>query len=582
MDRSFYIDLLEITVIGSLDKKIMMIKIFTKRLISKKTVLTGIIAVLLVCFIVGCSRQSNDGNRESSSEQNSDETVMSAMEEGIYRADIQLEGGTGRASVVSPAVLTITDGNAYVVIQWSSSHYDYMVVDDEKYFPVNTDGNSTFEIPVRAFDEPIPVIADTTAMSTPHEIEYTMTFHLVEDMQSGESAGQNSAEESAETEENIENGDAGEGAFGQKTDIVWKDAAGISQELIWDHSMELQYAKEFHADFYKDDYVLLQIAGDTEYLLIPEGKAVPKDISSDIVILQQPLHNIYLVASAVMDMFISMDALDTLRFSGLKQDSWYLEKAVQAMQSGDILYAGKYSAPDYEQILKEKCGLAIENTMIYHTPAVKEQLEKFGVPVLVDYSSYEEEPFARMEWIKLYGLLIGREEAADAAYEKQVSIFTALEKELQENGTDSGTEDAPTVAFFYITNSGQVNVRKSTDYLPRMIEMSGGSYIFQNLGAESSAASSTISMQMEEFYAATREADYIIYNSTTVGELRSMEDLIGKNPLLAKFKAVKDNRVYCTSKNLYQASMELGTIVGDLRHMLKGEESQMTYLFSLK
>lgn len=563
----------------------MVIKMFTKRLIQKKKVLTGMIAALLICLIVGCSRQSSDGSEGSSDkEQNSAGTAISAMAEGSYTIEIQLEGGTGRASVASPADLTVTDGKAYAVVQWSSSHYDYMVVDDEKYLPVNTDGNSTFEIPVTVFDKPVPIIADTTAMSTPHEVEYTMTFHLLDDTQSGASVGQNNEEDSGETEENTDNDGAGEEgeAFGQKKDIIWKEPSEISSELIWDHSMELQYAKEFHADFYQDDYVLLQIAGDTEYLLIPEGKSVPRDLSADVVVLQKPFHNIYLVASAVMDMFISMDALDTLRFSGLKQDSWYLEKAAQAMQAGDILYAGKYSAPDYEQILKEKCGLAIENTMIYHTPAVKEQLEKFGVPVLVDYSSYEEEPLARMEWIKLYGLLIGREEEANAAYEKQAGIFSALEKEIQENAAESGKKDAPTVAFFYITNSGQVNVRKSADYLPRMIGMAGGSYIFRDLGEDSSSASSTISMQMEEFYAAAREADYIIYNSTTVGELQSIEDLIGKNPLLAKFKAVKDNKVYCTSKNLYQASMELGIIVGDLRYMLKGEESQMTYLFQLK
>ena len=80
------------------------------------------------------------------------------------------------------------------------------------------------------------------------------------------------------------------------------------------------------------------------------------------------------------------------------------------METGDILYAGNYSAPDYEQILAEGCDLAIENTMVYHTPEVKEQLEKFGIPVMVDYSSYETEPLGRTEWVKLYGLLADRED----------------------------------------------------------------------------------------------------------------------------------------------------------------------------
>ena len=87
-----------------------------------------------------------------------------------------LEGGSGRATVDSPAVLTVADGKMTATIVWSSPNYDYMLVDGEKYLPTNTEGNSTFEIPVTALDTPLDVVGDTVAMSTPHEIEYTLTF----------------------------------------------------------------------------------------------------------------------------------------------------------------------------------------------------------------------------------------------------------------------------------------------------------------------------------------------------------------------------------------------------------------------
>lgn len=96
--------------------------------------------------------------------------------DGTYTIDVQLEGGSGKASVQSPAQLRIENGIAYATIIWSSSNYDYMKVDDVQYLPLNTDGNSTFEIPVKAFDRKLPVLADTTAMSTPHEIQYTLYF----------------------------------------------------------------------------------------------------------------------------------------------------------------------------------------------------------------------------------------------------------------------------------------------------------------------------------------------------------------------------------------------------------------------
>lgn len=98
------------------------------------------------------------------------------LEDGLYTVDVQLEGGSGRASITSPAELTVQSGKKIARIEWSSSHYDYMVVQDEKLLPVNTEGNSVFEVPVSVFDEAIPITADTTAMSIPHEIEYTLTF----------------------------------------------------------------------------------------------------------------------------------------------------------------------------------------------------------------------------------------------------------------------------------------------------------------------------------------------------------------------------------------------------------------------
>ena len=98
--------------------------------------------------------------------------------DGEYSVNVTLEGGSGRATVESPAALTVADGKMTAVIRWSSPNYDYMIVDGEKYLPTNTEGNSTFEIPVSALGTPLTVTADTVAMSTPHEIEYTLTFAL--------------------------------------------------------------------------------------------------------------------------------------------------------------------------------------------------------------------------------------------------------------------------------------------------------------------------------------------------------------------------------------------------------------------
>ena len=172
-----------------------------------------------------------------------------------------------------------------------------------------------------------------------------------------------------------------------------------------------------------------------------------------------------------MDDFIHLDAMDLIALSGTKDTGWYLPEARTAMEEGKIAYAGKYSAPDYEKILSSDCGLAVESTMIYHTPEVKEQLERLGIPVLVERSSYESHPLGRMEWLKLYAVLLGREELAGELFNRQMSALNAV----------MGQEPTgKTVAFFYVSSNGYVNVRKPGDYVAKMIELAGGTYAPRN------------------------------------------------------------------------------------------------------
>lgn len=117
-------------------------------------------------------------NLQADGDKSGDGQQSEAMpEDGTYTVEVTLEGGSGKAKIESPAEVTVKDGKATATVTWSSPNYDYMLVDGEKYLPVNTEGNSVFEIPVAAFDRPIPVVGDTVAMSKPHEIDYTLTFH---------------------------------------------------------------------------------------------------------------------------------------------------------------------------------------------------------------------------------------------------------------------------------------------------------------------------------------------------------------------------------------------------------------------
>lgn len=339
-------------------------------------------------------------------------------------------------------------------------------------------------------------------------------------------------------------------------------APADTDELVFDHTYLLDYATQFTADCYTDGSTLLTIPdAQAKFLVRPEGAAALHIVPEGVTVLQQPVQNIYLVSTSAMDLFLHLDALDSIALSGTRAEGWYLDEAKQAMQSGRIAYAGKYSAPDYERILTAECGLAVENTMIYHTPEVKEQLERFGIPVLVERSSYESSPLARMEWIKLYGILLGKEALAEEVFARQAQRIAPL---LEQPSTGKRC------AFFSITSSGLATVRKSGDYVAQMIGMAGGEYVFADL-ADSGNSLSTMNIPLEDLYAGVRDADVLIYNGTIEGTISTKEELLARCALLAECRAVQSGDIWCTTPSFFQRSMALADFMLDLHTVFTGE-----------
>ena len=335
-------------------------------------------------------------------------------------------------------------------------------------------------------------------------------------------------------------------------------APASTEELVFDHACPLDYATQFTADCYEGGYTMLTLTeSGQQFLVTPEDAAAVEGLPESVTVLRQPVRNIYLVSTSVMDLFLALDGLDSVTLSGTQAEGWYLDEARAAMEAGRIAYAGKYSAPDYEKILAANCGLAIENTMIYHTPEVKEQLERFGIPVLVERSSYESGPLARMEWIKFYGILLGKEELAQQVFDRQAERIAPL---LDQQSTGKSC------AFFSISANNLANVRKGGDYVARMIEMAGADYVFADL-TDSGNSLSTMNLPLEDFYAGARDADFLIYNSTIEGVVSTTDELVAKCSLLADFKAVQNGHVWCVAQSFFQQSMELADFILELHRL---------------
>ncbi|MCD8132313.1 MAG: ABC transporter substrate-binding protein [Clostridiales bacterium] len=373
----------------------------------------------------------------------------------------------------------------------------------------------------------------------------------------------------------------GEADADESQSAVSETGAAADDIYDWDdmevqESVSLSYATQFAADRYEGGCYLITVAGDTRYLVVPEGMKAPENLPDDITVIGQGSDRIYLVATSAMDLFRVLDGIGNIRLSGTNADGWYIEEAKAAIESGEMLYAGKYSAPDYELLLSEGCDLAIESTMIYHSPDVQTQLEELGIPVFVEHSSYENHPLGRLEWVKVYGILLGKEEEADRYFEEQVASLSDIL---------GGESTGKTVAFFYITTNGAANIHKYGGYISKMIELSGGVYAFENLTDDEDSAVSTMNMQMEDFYLGAKDADVLIYNSSIDNELTTMDELLDKSELLADFQAVQDGNVWCTGKSVFQETTGFVALMMDIHAILTDEDipdEELNYLYRLE
>ncbi len=482
-----------------------------------------------------------------------------------YLIEVELKGGSGRASLVSPCSLK-KEGDAYTAtLVWSSSSYDKMTVDGKDYAPTTTDPGSTFEVPV-VLDTDMAVSAETTAMSEAHTIEYTIRFDssTMVAAQDGAAASDSSADASnasASTQvENFHNADIGCG---------WQPKA----------SVELSYATNFTIDEFEGGYHLICVSNGERYLTVPAGAQAPEGLSADISVINLPANKTYLVSSSTMCLVDAVGAIDNIKMTALKAEDCSVASFADALNAGTMVYGGKYSAPDYERIASTGITLAVENNMINHTPDVKEKLQDLGVVVLTEQSSLEATVLGRIEWVKLYGVLFGCEDKANEVFEQQRQAIESVQA-----ASASNTSDVK-VAYFYINSNGAAVTRKSGDYVAQMIRLAGATYALDDTsaGSDSSGSSASVTLEMEQFFALARDADVIVYSSSIDDSVHSLDDLVSKNSLLSQFKAVQSGNVWTTGTNIYQQMTASAQIISELSQIVQGSDGQgFTQLTRLK
>lgn len=367
------------------------------------------------------------------------------LADGVYTPDkFSWSGGTGKVSI-SCTKITVTSGQAYATIVFSSGSYGYVKANGNTYYPTATGSTSTFVIPVE-LNKNNTIIGMTTKMSTAHEISYSIFIYL-------------SAAAKAD-------GTTVSGETNLSADTLDEKAPEI-MGLSYQSETKVEHAKYFKIYHYDQGITLLEIdqrkdedtketktkdtKEDTDsgltpaqeeqlalykakivrYLIVPEDAEIPAGLDKEMIVIQKPKKSAYVGSEEVLEILDKLNATDQITSVGVKQKNCKVEGIAKAMKAKKIIYAGTYKKPENKKLMKSKCDLAILSNKILpdeknekkmsvedQQKRYEELAEKFvllDIPMIVDRSTDEEKDDAKEEWSKVYEAIFAQTDSADSS-----------------------------------------------------------------------------------------------------------------------------------------------------------------------
>lgn len=367
------------------------------------------------------------------------------LADGVYTPDkFSWSGGTGKVSI-SCTKITVTGGQAYATIVFSSGSYGYVKANGNTYYPTATGSTSTFVIPVE-LNKNNTIIGMTTKMSTAHEISYSIFIYL-------------SAAAKAD-------GTTVSGETNLSADTLDEKAPEI-MGLSYQSETKVEHAKYFKIYHYDQGITLLEIdqgkdedtketktkdtKEDTDsgltpaqeeklalykakivrYLIVPEDAEIPAGLDKEMIVIQKPKKSAYVGSEEVLEILDKLNATDQITSVGVKQKNCKVEGIAKAMKAKKIIYAGTYKKPENKKLMKSKCDLAILSNKILpdeknekkmsvedQQKRYEELAEKFvllDIPMIVDRSADEKKDDAKEEWSKVYEAIFAQTDSADSS-----------------------------------------------------------------------------------------------------------------------------------------------------------------------
>ncbi|GAA0122733.1 MAG: ABC transporter substrate-binding protein [Clostridium argentinense] len=320
--------------------------------------------------------------------------------------------------------------------------------------------------------------------------------------------------------------------------------------------MPLLYTKSFSVKYLKGGLKKVVDGDKRTFILVPEGKDVPEEYKNEMVV-KTPIKNVLTASTTQACLLRPIDELSSIIGVTTDADQWQIEEVKKNIESGKTTFVGKGSAPDYEKI----SSLKPEIVFVYSGPAgqqaMMEKLDELKINYAVDNEYLEESPFGRVEWMKFLAAFYDKEEAAEKYFNKAIETVKEEAKKIE-------NKDKPKISWGFISK-GEVYVPKSGSYVAEMIKIAGGEYIFDDLGTGNGKIS------IEEFYAKSKDADILIYSSTSQWS-PTLKSVLDQAPTLEKINPVKNNNVWCFHPDYWQSTDKVDELIIDLINIFHNQK----------
>lgn len=357
-----------------------------------------------------------------------------------------------------------------------------------------------------------------------------------------------------------------EGKEEEKTKDQVKDPAEIDEAsgLKKIGELDLKYAKSFKVDYLENDVKKYIDKEGREVYLVPEGVTLE---NSDLTTISIPVNRIAIFSTVDATLLRPLDKLDTIVATTTKAESWQIPEVKARLENNEAVFLGSKNELNYEELEKVSPDVVLftyEN--LDRTPVIIQQLNSLEIPWLGLSNHMENDPRARIEWVKLAGILTGQSDKAEEYYEDQLEKFAAIEEKTKD------IKDRPSFAWTFMFKD-LFYTKKAGDYSVKMMEIAGSDPIFKDLDPNEDG---NAKLSAEEFYKGAENADILIYDRISGSAIQNISDLVAYADYLKDIKAVQEDRVWTMKKNYFQSADYSAEMVEELYQIITDQDQNLT------